>query len=391
VSRILIDVTRLLYRRLKKHLPTGIDRVSLEYIRYYSDSSDGARAVLSLGPFNAVMSSADSNTLFRALPDAAAPIWPLAIRLITKAFLWRWMKLNVAGNFLFNTGHMGLEDKHYAWALRRHGARPIIVVHDLIPITHPEYCRPGERERHLTRMRCAVRISAGIVANSQHTKTVLADFCRDDNLTMPPCIVAPLAPGVSARHTDLRPIAKPYFVILGTIEPRKNHWMLLQLWRKLVETLGQDAPILVVIGQRGWECENVADLLERSAQLKGFVVELPYCSDGELVTYLHHAQALLFPSFAEGYGIPVTEALSIGVPVIASDIEVFRETVGDIPDYAEPLDGKRWEVLIADYAHADSVLRAAQLERLQHFQPTTWTQHLQAVDAFLAQLDAKKD
>lgn len=387
MSRILIDVTRLLYRRLKRHLPTGIDRVSLEYIQHYSAN---ARAVLSLGPFNAVLSARDSNALFEAIVDIKKPFFLLAMRMIGKSFLWRWMKLNVAGSFLFNTGHMGLENKRYAWALRRHGARAIVVVHDLIPITHPEYCRPGEREKHITRMRCAIDASAGIVANSRHTQETLTAFASSDGRTMPPSIVAPLAPGMTHAPAESRPIEAPYFVIISTIEPRKNHWMLLQLWRRLAELKGREAPILVVIGQRGWECENVVDLLERSAQLKGFVIEKPYCSDQELATLLHHAQALLFPSFAEGYGLPVMESLAAGVPVIASDLAVFQEIVGDVPDYAHPLDGKRWEELILDYASPNSAMRRAQLQRLQSFQPTTWQEHFVRVDAFLESFDVRR-
>src|SRR5580698_988440 len=99
-------------------------------------------------------------------------------------------------------------------------------------------------------------------------------------------------------------ISEPYFVILGTIEPRKNHWLLLQVWRRLVERLGDRTPRLVVIGQRGWECENAVDMLERCEELRGVVTELPACPDVELTSYLRHARALLFPSFAEGYGMP---------------------------------------------------------------------------------------
>jgi len=143
----------------------------------------------------------------------------------------------------------------------------------------------------------------------------------------------------------------PYFVVLSTIEPRKNHWFLLQMWRRLVETMGDSAPRLVIIGQRGWECENVAYMLERSEKLKGFVFEYSNCTDEELATYLHHAQALLFPSFAEGYGMPLVEALAFGVPVIASDLPVFREVAGEIPEYVDPLDGKRWAELVKEYTN----------------------------------------
>lgn len=64
-----------------------------------------------------------------------------------------------------------------------------------------------------------------------------------------------------------------YFVVLGTIEPRKNHLLLLQVWRQLIEELGLAAPRLVIIGQRGWECEQVVDLLDRCEVLRGVVLE----------------------------------------------------------------------------------------------------------------------
>ncbi len=384
----LIDITRLVYRRLTSVLPTGIDRVGIEYVRHYGGQS---RAVLCLGPFSAKLSAADSRAAFGALTAPDVAMKPLAVWLVVKAFLTWWIPHDVKGTFLFNTSHTGLENRHYAWLLRQRGARPIIVIHDLIPITHPEYCRPGEYAAHIGRMRCAVGVGAGIVANSQHTLADLQAFCCEDKLTCPPAISALLAPGFQAIAPGPRPMAHPYFVMLSTIEPRKNHWMLLHLWRHLVATMGTSAPCLVVIGKRGWECENVVDLLERCLPLKGVVIEKSGCSDAELITYLHHARALLFPSFAEGYGLPVTEALSLGVPVIANELPVFQETADGVPDYADPLDGPRWETLIRDYAQPGSVLRAAQIARMNQFQQTTWPQHFAQVDALLARLDGRAE
>jgi len=181
-------------------------------------------------------------------------------------------------------------------------------------------------------------------------------------------------------------MAVPYFVVLGTIEPRKNHWLLLQVWRRLVEQMGTRAPRLVVIGQRGWNCENVVDLLERCEALRGYVTELPACSDAELSTWLKHAQALLFPSFAEGYGIPLVEALSIGVPVIASDLPAFREIAGEIPDYRDPLDGLGWIDCIKAFAETASPERTAQLRRLASFSAPSWSTHFQVVEEFMERL-----
>lgn len=391
MPHILIDISRLCYRRLAGRLPTGIDRVSLEYIRRYAGD---ARAVLSRGPFSSVLSATESGRVFGMLLDPAAR--PQALRLFMTTYLSWWATPGVGGAVLFNTSHSGLEYAGYAASLRRRGARAVIFVHDLIPVTHPEYFPAGEGSRHAMRMRTALTAGSGLVVNSQSTLDELGRFAGAEGLRMPPAVVAPLASSLPPVEPGPRPIAEPYFVVVGTIEPRKNHLLLLQLWRHLVEQ--QDSrskiqdprsgavPRLVVIGHRGHESEGVVDLLERCRQLEGVVIELGRCSDAELATYLRHARALLFPTFVEGYGIPVAEALALGTPVIASDLPVFREVAGDIPDYAGPLDGRRWLELITDYAQPNSARREAQLERMKAFRATTWARHFEKVDEFLASL-----
>ena len=174
--------------------------------------------------------------------------------------------------------------------------------------------------------------------------------------------------------------------MLGTIEGRKNHLIILNLWRKLAARLGGDAPHLVIIGQRGWESEQAVDMLERCTPLRSLVTELPECGDAMLCAYLEHARALLFPSFVEGYGMPLIEALDQGTPVIASDLPVFRELVGDIPDYLSPIDGLGWLAAISDYAQPDSAQRAAQIERMRGYRAPDWGAHFGIVDNWLATL-----
>ena len=383
----LIDVTRLLDRRLHGRLPTGIDRVSLEYVRYF-----GARATalvrfagqwIELSPrdsqrvFEALLLSGNFNSLIRKTVARAFP------RSIGRRFS--------ASCFLFNTGHNGLEKMDYVHRLRRSRLKPLFFVHDLIPLTHPEYCRSGESGRHRSRMNMILGTGNGVIANSLATLEELAAYAETNGLPMPPTVVAPLAPPrLPVPVAGVPPLDKPYFVILGTIEPRKNHWLLLQLWRQIVERMGEAAPRLMVIGQRGWECENVVDLLERCESLKGFVFEHSTCTDAELVSLLLHAQALLFPSFTEGYGMPLVEALALGVPVIASDLPVFREIAGDIPEYIDPLDGKRWGELIGEYSLPESHLRLDQRRRMVNFEVPTWNTHFQRVEELLERLRVKE-
>ena len=104
------------------------------------------------------------------------------------------------------------------------------------------------------------------------------------------------------------PFERPYFVYVSTIEARKNHLLLLNLWRRLGGEFGDRAPLLVLVGQRGWETENVVDMLERCPALRGLVIEHNTLPDAAMVPLLKGARAVLLPSFAEGFGFPVVEA-----------------------------------------------------------------------------------
>jgi glycosyltransferase involved in cell wall biosynthesis len=385
LHNVLIDITRLIARRWGGTIPTGIDRVGLEYLRHYRGE---ARAVISWGRMGVVLSKGNTELATRLLLESGTDATLAIVRLIASACTTPLTTQNMAAHFLINTGHFGLEDTQHAVAFRRRNAELVFVVHDLIPLSHPEYCRPGESERHSARMRNVLTLGRGIIANSQDTLDALSNFADVSGLYMPPSVVAPLAAGLLQLTPGRRPIERPYFVMLSTIEPRKNHLLLLQIWRRLIEQLGRDAPQLVVIGQRGWECENVVDMLERCNALRGFVTEHSKCSDEELTAYLQHAQALLFPSFVEGYGLPLAESLLLGVPAIVSDLAVFREFAGNVPEYLDPMDAISWMAMIVDYAKPYSNSRARQLQRLQEHHLPTWAQHMEKVDAFLGKLSS---
>ena len=135
-------------------------------------------------------------------------------------------------------------------------------------------------------------------------------------------------------------------VICSTIEPRKNHLLLLEVWRELVRRDGPGTPKLVLVGGRGWKFEAVAALLDRSPALRGHVVEASGLTTPSLKRLLDGARALLMPSFAEGYGLPVVEAQIAGVPVIASDI---RGLPGDLRDKSDADQPARRRALARGY------------------------------------------
>jgi glycosyltransferase involved in cell wall biosynthesis len=274
--------------------------------------------------------------------------------------------------------------RRFAWMTAAH-ARGLFMLHDLIPMVHPEYCRPGEAERHRSRVETMVNRATVIVANSDYTRRSLhAHF----STLVPRCEVIPLgaAPGLST-YADISPVeaSTPYFVVVGTIEPRKNLEFLLTVWRRWVETGNAPHARLVVVGRRGWEIENVASVLDRSVLLAPSVIEAQALSDAGMIALLRGAAALLAPSWVEGFGLPVAEALALGVPVLASDIDAHREVGGSFAEYISPVDGPGWMQALTDYCEPNSQRRQSRVAALKDYRPPTWSDHMARVEQLLAE------
>ncbi|MFH5924952.1 glycosyltransferase family 4 protein [Roseomonas xinghualingensis] len=398
---VVLDVSRLLACGAKL-APSGIDRVEMAYARrwaslpeecctFVAQALGGDYAAL---PWRAVVGLVAS--LSSAWQDSD-PSGEAARRARRLSIALRWRVLAGFGQrqlarrlkrpgpkvFLL-VSHRALERERSIQAIRDLGCAFVPLIHDLIPATHPEYARPGQAERHLRRISTSAALADGIIVNSAHTEAALRPHLVGRR-TPPPVLVAPL--GIEPPSAPAPPLpTEPYFVVLGTIEPRKNHLLLFHLWRDMAARLGSRTPRLLVIGRRGWENENVVDILERCDTVRSTVQEVGQVPDREVWEILRGARALLFPSFAEGYGLPLAEALTLGVPAVCSDLPALREVGGDVPDYLDPLDGVAWRNAILDYAEAGSAARAAQISRLSRWHAPRWDSHFIRVDELLAKV-----
>jgi glycosyltransferase involved in cell wall biosynthesis len=245
---------------------------------------------------------------------------------------------------------------YFRWLDTRRDVKAVFFIHDLLPLQRPEYFRPAEYERHKRRLINLARFGTGAIVTTEvvgtDLRTHLAALGRKDM----PILVAPVPVAQSfyqPEAVDPELSAHPYFVLCGTIEPRKNHLLILHVWREMVLRDGARAPKLILIGTRGWENENVVDLLERCHALREHVIEVSGLSTPSLKRLLLGSRALLVPSFAEGYGLPLVEALAANVPVIASDIPVFREVGGDCFLALNSIDGLAWLKAIRGFAYSE--------------------------------------
>jgi glycosyltransferase involved in cell wall biosynthesis len=386
-----LSLTRLLSRVLVNQ-PSGVDRVELSYARELTRQLPGTLSFSAWNPLFKRYGRLSSYWANRYI-DLIEERWTTGKRrprLSRKIDAFWWMvalyplpipsKRPSARRVLIQPSPDTLDQPRLmARIVAREGGAFVALVHDLIPIEHPEYARPGGEAIHRRRMATLARLADGLVANSQATANGLARLISKAHA--PEIRVAPLGThGAFRQPPRFVPPAEPYFVCLGTIEPRKNHLLLLNIWRRLAE-ISDTPPRLLVIGKRGWENENIVDMLERCPAIAAHAEEINGMADVDVTAALSGARALLMPSFAEGFGMPVAEALMVGTPVICSDLPALREAGGSAPEYLDPLDGTAWIRIILDYAAEHSSRRDAALARICDWTPPTWHDHLQAVCA----------
>lgn len=381
---LLLDVSRLIWRSWRGKLPTGIDRVCLEYVAHFGPR---ARAVVQYHGRTYVLSPASSDRLFGLILRGGPGLRKKLIAFALRALARTKRKPPQRGMIYLNVGHTGLHDSALTTWISTYGVRAVHLVHDLIPITHPQFCRAGEAQKHADRMRNALKSATAIIGNSQTTLDDLATFASSTGHPMPPNISAWLGGARIPDRVVPRTLARPHFIAIGTIEGRKNHLLLLEVWRRLVAALGDQAPLLVLVGQRGWEAEEATALLDQGGDLDGHVLEFSRCEDDELLQLLAGATALLMPSFCEGFGLPVVEALQVGTPVIASNLSVFRELAGPLPTYLDPLDTKAWEAAIQAFIVNGPESRR-QRSTISDYRAPDWPRHFSAVEEWLGTLPA---
>lgn len=407
--QVLFDATRLV-TRTERGAPTGIDRVCLAYAEWLMAhpgvefrpvrTRKGSLVAVSEAWFatqiadmrarwNGTLqpsSTAEETALFRALasgpgrtpvrspepePGRASRSTP-RLHTLPRLMNSRRLPPHEATALYINVGHTGLEDDAVLSALRRSGVQCVVFLHDLIPITHPEYCRPGDDERHAKRVATTLTHAGAIIVNSQATAGELRTHAGSRGMPCPDVVIAHLGiePAFSAppKPADSLP---PYFVFVGTIEARKNLALLLTIWARLAARLGAEAPQLVLVGRYGWENEAVLDHLERSPLLQTLVHHVTDISDAALVRLMVGARAVLAPSSVEGFDLPAVEARALGVPLLASDIAVHRELTPDAM-LIDPLDGLGWLEQLLRVSSEPAQMRPA-------ITPPNWTQHFEQV------------
>ena len=273
-----------------------------------------------------------------------------------------------------NVGHANLSARVMQAVKSVSDVQILVMLHDTIPLDHPKFCRAGGAKAFAEKLAVVAACADMVVHTARCTKAQTeAHFAKAGRV--PPGFVAPLGVAVGmADFAGLGETKPPYFVALGTIEPRKNIGLLVKVWRAMQARTGP-VPHLYIVGNRGWaEPALYNDLAGMVAD--GHATLMHGLSDGAVTALLQGARALLFPSLAEGYGLPPIEAAALGVPVLAGKLPVVVEMLGDYPVYLDTSDVYAWVSAVHHQIRPRMQPSGAQQDNRV---PPTWADHFDHV------------
>ncbi len=234
------------------------------------------------------------------------------------------------------------------------GARVATIVYDLIPVHHPEYCSPAHRRLFADWLPGALESSDALLCISEATREELMRYCESRRLACPRSasfrLGGELAPAGDAPPREaLRALAAaPYFLSVGSIEPRKCHALMLDAfegcWRA-----GLAAP-LVIVGRPVDGAQAVLARIRNHAEFGRRLHLLTDCGDAELDFLYRHARAVILATLAEGFGLPLAEARQRGCEVLASRLPAFEELADGGVRLFAPGDAQALAALVAQAA-----------------------------------------
>lgn len=225
-------------------------------------------------------------------------------------------------------GRPGIMHWTYPVPLAVEGWQNIYTVHDAIPLLHPELTRIDGRRYRKILNRLAERAACFItVSEAARTEIIRAIECPPNFVI--DCSLAVDAGPVDAVHLPQEVTAGGFLLACGTVEARKNLARLLEAYQQSCIAMP-----LVIAGPDGWGAADIASLIEATPG----AIRLPYLDRTALHALIGHARALVMPSLAEGFGLPVAEAMARGTPVVTSNRGALAETAATAALLVDPFD-----------------------------------------------------
>jgi len=295
----------------------------------------------------------------------------------------RVVLLVAGGGWLSNASYLrGLLELRSALGAELH-----VVVHDLVHLKFPHWASRDEAARFGSHIEAMIASADCILAYSASTVRDLEEAARGARLVLPP--VRRIALGV-----DLGPVGgagpiepplarelagRPFVAYVSTITFRKNHELVCNVWRQLVERLGARLPALLFVGRIAPDQEGFVDRVTRDPLLAGHLRIVSGLSDAELDWVYRNCLFTVFPSLYEGWGLPVAESLARGKVCLASNAGAVPETTASAVPLLDPLDLAAWRDEIARFVTDPSALARAEAIVRARYRPVSWAEAADSV------------
>lgn len=292
-------------------------------------------------------------------PSSTMDDWPIAayahrVECVTLSPVRLWTHIGLARELMARPPDALLIPAHvlpasFAWPAVRRRTHAVVTIHDVGYRHHPSAHPPMQRLYLELGTRFSVRYAGGVIVDSAATRQDVARFYGAGRTPAMPANIAVAHPGplplVEVGEGEMRRVmakfgladGRPYALHVGTMHPRKNLSRLIQAWALIARYTAWPGARLVLAGAPGWGHENLPALIE-ALQLRDSVVLVGYVNDEEKSALIRLAHAYVFPSLYEGFGFPVLEAQSVGVPVACSNTSALPEVAGGAAALFDPLD-----------------------------------------------------
>ncbi len=268
------------------------------------------------------------------------------------------------------------------------GLRVGLLIYDVIPIIHPEWC-----DRYLVRLftewfTSTVPHVDVLFAISQATATDVTLWAERENVPLTgPVTPIPIGTGFSEGKPSPVGAALPgglkageYVLIVSTIEARKNHLLAFRMWRRLLAANPPDkVPVLVFAGRVGWLVADLMQQIANAGSLGGKLIVIGELDDATLAALYRGCRFTLFPSLYEGWGLPVTESLGYGKVCLASNRASVPEAGGSFCAYYDPDNLSDATAVVQRALDHPEWIAELEARIASSFRPTPWSLTAQAI------------
>jgi len=278
--------------------------------------------------------------------------------------------LILGGNWAFSTFMPSIE------RVKRnvHGLKSVHVIFDLIPVVQPGFFPEAMEESYANYIEKVLEVSDLSLAISEYTKKDAMAYAEKKGIK--PNIIEPFRLGddfvkiESSKPSHKSIEANNYIFCVGTVEVRKNHQLLYNVY-KLAKQQGIKLPKIVIVGKKGWLADSTIHLLKYDPDISDQVIMLNRCSDKEMAWLYENCLFTIYPSYYEGWGLPIAETLRYGKLCLSSNTSSMPEVGKDLVEYFSPFDAAGCLKIVEKFLDKKTLTKKESLIK-SNYKTTSW-------------------